>query len=97
MIPVQLKVVGSNFLYIKWNDDSESNIKLANLRRYCPCSLCAAEREEQGTKYIPIYAEVQLKIKNISVVGNYAVGIIWTDDHNTGIYDFSYLKKISNL
>ena len=97
MTPLQIKVIGNNYLYIKWGDNSESNIKLANLRRNCPCSICTAERETQGKKYIPIYTDVQLKIKNISVVGNYAVGIVWADDHNTGIYDFGYLEKISYL
>jgi DUF971 family protein len=96
MIPTQIKVVYNNLL-IKWNDNSKSEIKLANLRRNCPCSVCAAERDMQGDKYIPLYTEDQLKIKSISAVGNYAVGIVWADDHNTGIYDFGFLKKISYL
>jgi DUF971 family protein len=95
MMPLQIKVVDKKYLYIKWNDDKESSIKLVNLRRDCPCAVCEVEREQRGSKYIPIYSDEQLKIKNIQMVGNYAVGIDWTDKHNTGIYDFMLLKKMA--
>ena len=97
MIPVQIKIKEKNYLYIKWNDDSESSIKLANLRKNCPCAICVSEREDNGSKYIPIYSDDQMFIKEIQMVGSYAIGIVWADEHNTGIYDFNLLKKISDL
>jgi len=96
MIPVQIKVKEKKYLFIKWNDNSESLIKLVNLRKNCPCSICTSEREKQGDKYIPIFSDEQITIKDIRVVGSYAIGIVWTDDHSTGIYDFNYLKYLSN-
>jgi len=93
MMPLQIKVVDKKYLYIKWEDNKENTIKLVNLRRNCPCAICASEREKQGDKYIPIYSDQQLKIKNIKMIGNYAIGIDWADEHNTGIYDFSILTK----
>ena len=36
------------------------------------------------------------KIKNIELVGSYAVQITWKDGHNTGIYSWEYLKKLEN-
>ncbi len=94
MIPVQIKIKEKKLL-VKWNDDSETIIKLANLRRNCPCALCASQREEEGGKYIPIYTDEQLAVSNIQVVGNYALGISWKDGHNTGIYTFDQLKNIA--
>lgn len=94
MTPVQIKIKEKK-LIVKWNDDSESAIKLANLRRNCPCALCASQREEEGSKYIPIYFDEQLAVSNIQVVGNYALGISWKDGHNTGIYTFDQLKNIA--
>jgi len=96
MFPSEIKVKEKKYLFIKWNDGSETQIKLANLRMNCPCAVCTTERENQSSKYIPIYSDLQLKIRNIEVVGSYALGITWADNHNTGIYDFSYLKKISD-
>ncbi len=94
MTPVQIKIKDKH-LIIKWNDASQSGIKLANLRRNCPCAICASEREEQSSSYIPIYSDEQLSIKDVRLVGNYAVGITWKDNHNTGIYNFEHLKKLS--
>ncbi len=97
MIPVQIKIKEKNYLFIKWNDDTETSIKLANLRKNCPCAVCVSEKDNNGYKYIPIYSNEQLFIKDIQMIGSYAIGIVWADKHNTGIYDFNYLKKISDL
>ena len=97
MFPSEIKVLEKTYLYIAWNNGTESKIKLANLRMNCPCAICTTEKENQSSKYIPIYSELQLKVKSIEVVGNYALGISWADEHNTGIYDFNYLKKLADL
>ncbi len=34
------------------------------------------------------------EVKNIEVVGDYAIQITWTDGHNTGIYSWEYLLKL---
>lgn len=96
MNPVKLSVTDKKFLDVKWDDDTEDRIKLANLRMKCPCAACSAERETQGKSYIPIYSDEQLTIREIKIVGNYAVAIIWKDGHDTGNYEYNYLKKISN-
>jgi DUF971 family protein len=96
MFPSEIKVKEKKTLHIKWNDGTETSIKLANLRINCPCAVCSEERLIQGSKYIPIYSDAQLKISSIEVVGNYAVAISWSDSHNTGIFDFDYLKKLSD-
>ena len=95
MVPVQIKITGKKNLNIKWDDGSESIIENKNLRKFCPCATCAAEREEHGNYYIPIVSEGQTDIKNIRQVGSYAIGITWKDGHNTGIYEYHFLKKLS--
>ena len=37
----------------------------------------------------------KVSITNIEKVGNYAIRIIFDDGHNTGIYTWDYLRKIS--
>jgi DUF971 family protein len=97
MKPVQIKVVRKEKLFIKWDDRNESEITLDKLRRFCPCATCLAEREKQSKSYIQILNMNQVKILNISQVGNYAIGIAWKDGHNTGIYEFTFLKKLAGL
>lgn len=95
MFPVSLKIVEKDFLSINWDDGSQSRIRLSNLRLNCPCALCASDRESRSKKYFPIYGMDELTVISINVIGSYAVGISWKDGHNTGIYDFGYLKKFS--
>ncbi len=95
MVPTEIKVQEKKFLFIKWNDKTESKISLTDLRRFCPCAICTSESERHHHDYIIVYSEDQTKITGMKVVGNYALSVVWSDGHNTGFYDFSYLKKIS--
>jgi DUF971 family protein len=97
MKPVQIKVIDKKELFIKWDDDSESEISLEKLRKRCPCATCLTEREKQSKFYIPLLNENQVKIANINQVGSYAIGIAWKDGHNTGIYEYPFLKKLADL
>jgi len=96
MIQTSIKVRDKKYLVIRWDDNSETNIKLPNLRWNCPCAECSTERIQKGSSYIPIYSFEQVTITNIRTIGNYAIGISWQDGHAIGIYDFNYLKLISN-
>ncbi len=95
MLPVQIKIAEKKNLKIKWDDGSDSLIEIKKLRKLCPCATCVTEREKQGKFYIPIVSGDQAYIKNIEQVGNYAIGITWKDGHSTGIYEYSFLRKLS--
>lgn len=91
MRPTKIKVE-TEFLFIDWEDDKKSRIRLFDLRRACPCAECAKERENQSSSYLPIYSDEQVTLENIKLVGRYAVSLKWKDGHNTGVYEFSQLK-----
>ncbi len=95
MLPIQIKIIGNKDLYVKWDDNSESKISLMKLRKFCPCATCASEREEQSEKFIPIFSGNQLTVKSIQQVGSYAISIHWKDGHNTGIFEFPFLKSLA--
>jgi DUF971 family protein len=94
MEPVQIKILERKYLFIKWDDNSESVIRLELLRKLCPCATCVTEREGVSKTYIPILTKNETQISRINPVGSYAVGITWKDGHSTGIYEFSYLRKL---
>ncbi len=96
MKPIQIKVLNNKDLMIKWEDNSVNKINLSKLRRLCPCATCVDYRENQSDSYIPFYMSDQISIKNLNIIGNYAVGITWKDGHNTGIYEFTYLEFLAN-
>ncbi len=95
MSPLKIKIRENKSLFIKWDDESESEIELKKLREFCPCATCLAERENQSVKFIPIFNENQITIANINIVGNYAISVDWKDGHNTGIYEFTFLKNLA--
>jgi DUF971 family protein len=95
MSPKKIEVKDGH-LIIDWHDNKTSRIKLSNLRKNCPCAVCAADKEEQGEKYIPLYSGDHLKITEIKIVGHYAVSISWKDGHNTGIYEFGQLRDLGS-
>ena len=94
MKPSKIKVRDNQFLDVTWNNGESYSIKLSNLRNACPCAICHAEKDEWSKTYIPLFTMEQLKIKKINVIGTYAIGIEWQDGHNTGLYDYEYLKSL---
>lgn len=95
MEPVKIKIIENDILWIKWNDETESKINLFKLRKFCPCATCLAERDKQSKNYIPLLISSQVTVKGIEAVGSYAIQISWQDGHNTGIYEYPFLKKLA--
>lgn len=98
MSPKQIKVKDKSRLFIKWNDDSESEIGLKYLRDECPCAMCKGETVLMKT-YRPAKKETNpemYKLTDIKTVGGYAIQITWKDGHNTGIYTWTNLKQLAN-
>ncbi len=38
--------------------------------------------------------KIDVKIDNLDAVGNYAIRLHFSDDHNTGIYSWEYLREL---
>ena len=84
-------------LIIYWNDNKKTRISFKDLRKNCPCATCITEREKQSKDFIRIYNQSQISIKNIEQVGSYAIKITWKDGHSTGIYEYSFLRRLSDF
>jgi DUF971 family protein len=95
MHPLKIKLIEKKKLLIIWDDGNDDVLELRELRKRCPCATCLAERDKQSKMYIPLFAENQVTVKSINQVGNYAVQINWNDGHNTGIYEYHFLKYFS--
>jgi len=84
-------------LRITWADGRVSVYPLAYLRANCPCAVCRAERGQREKTALPILspsAVESIKAVDGGLVGNYAIQITWSDGHNTGIFDFRYLRQL---
>jgi DUF971 family protein len=87
----------SDELAIKWDDGSETFLKLETMRRHCPCASCHGETDIMGNVYKganKAYAANAFTLLRLNTVGGYAVNPVWADAHSTGIYSFEYLKRL---
>ena len=95
MQPEKIKILDKKYLWMKWSDDTVSKINLQKMRELCPCATCLAERSNQSINYIPLLLSSQITVAGIEAVGSYAIQIIWQDGHNTGIYEYPFLKNLA--
>ena len=85
-------------LALKWDDGSESFIRLETLRRACPCAGCQGERDVLGHLHKgPDRALVpqSFQLVQLAPAGGYALQPVWADGHATGLYTFDYLRRIA--
>jgi len=97
MRPVKIKIIDRKNLFVKWDDGTESEIAPDKLRKHCPCATCLAEREKRSKTYISILNENQVRISGITQIGSYAIGLTFKDGHDTGIYEYTFLRKLADL
>jgi DUF971 family protein len=97
MSPKQVKIFNKDKLKIKWDDSAETILSLKYIRDECPCAGCKGETILLKTYRPPaptVVTPEMYQVKNIEVVGDYAIQITWKDGHNTGIYSWDYIKQL---
>jgi DUF971 family protein len=94
--PTNIEQIGTE-LAIRWNDGTESYFDLKFLRRACPCAACGGEPDVLGNISRPNvnYSDDSFRLAGFNLVGGYAVQPRWGDGHETGIYSFQYLRRLS--
>lgn len=98
--PKHLDVNKDDGLTVHWQDGAVSHYAVAYLRRMSP----SAEQRELREKIeknpltvLPTRAvsdRAPLQAVGAELVGNYAVRIVFSDGHQTGIYSWDYLREI---
>ena len=94
--PKNIQQIG-NELAIQWNDGTESFLNLEFLRRACPCAACGGEPDVLGNIERPnvSYSPASFELVGFELVGGYALQPRWRDGHATGIYSFTYLRRLA--
>ncbi len=81
-------------LAIKWEDGRETFIRLERLRRHCPCAGCRGETDVLGAVHRMPQSDFgpgAFDLKELHLVGGYALQPVWRDGHSTGIFSFEFL------
>lgn len=96
-IPLLIKEIRQRDRYhfsIRWSDDKECVYSLAHLQRNCPCRRCRDDKTGAFTRNKEQIAET-LMAKRIVNVGNYAIRVEFAQGCQSGIYTFSFLRRLS--
>ena len=94
--PRNIAVAGRE-LAVAWGDGHESYFPFERLRRECPCASCRARAarssETNPLRVVKAPRPEDLTIVRLVPVGAYAVQIVWSDGHDTGIFPFETLRR----
>jgi DUF971 family protein len=91
--PANITQFPSGEIGIVWADGAESYFDPHALRCACACAQCVDEMTGHKTlddRRVP----AGVRAVAIHRVGNYAISIVWSDGHDTGIYPFSRLREL---
>ncbi len=96
--PTHIDISLSQGVDITWGDGHKSHYPLDHLRQNCPCASCRSEEHSsqpssQLASPLPVFKPTA-RLTNAEAVGRYAVRLLWTDGHSTGLYSFDHLREI---
>lgn len=94
-------------LEINFADANKIILDSKTIRKNCPCASCQAKRgdtshanpltPQSGRSLLRVISSSLAEeedLKQIWVLGNYALGMKWGDGHDSGIYTFEFLKSL---
>jgi len=98
--PKHLDLKKDHGLTVHWEDGAISFYPIAYLRRQSPSADARVLREEMAKNPLTVLPasagspQQPLTITDAEMVGHYAVRLIFSDGHDTGIYSWQYLRQI---
>ena len=98
-LALQNIVVIGGELALSFADGHEAYLPLALLRRACPCASCQGEPDAMGRVLRPVveHGPKAFELQKFETVGGYGIQLYWADGHSTGIFSYSYLKRLAAL
>ncbi|MEE3328414.1 MAG: DUF971 domain-containing protein [Myxococcota bacterium] len=93
--PIEIRQAGPQVLEILWADQGESRYPVRDLRLACNCAICVDEWTGEH-KLDPAEVAVDIHPVRVKTVGRYALNIIWSDGHESGIYPFERLRDLGD-
>jgi DUF971 family protein len=93
-MPMPLEIIGLGKREVRfvWDDDTDDVWGTRELRIRCVCAKC--QSEATGERLLdPKTVPEDLTVADMNLMGNYGVGIHFSDGHTTGIFRFRDLKR----
>ena len=87
-------------LMVVWDDGHASLYSFSLLRASCPCAECRGGHDRMGETpdpamfAAPISDSPAIRLTTLVPIGSYAITPAWEDGHDTGIYQWRYLRAL---
>lgn len=96
--PEHLDLKRDEALTVRWSDRRVSVYPVAYLRRHSPSADAQQQREALAENPLTVLPSTggggPLRVERIEPVGRYAVRLVFSDGHHTGLYTWAYLRQI---
>jgi len=80
---------------IEWEDGRRTTYSAEKLRWACPCAECRGEAGSQGRlARVTSLSPDELQVKDVTLIGQYALQIAFESGHATGLYTFRLLRDL---
>ena len=93
-VPQKIRAIKDRGVFeIVWSDEHSASFPFHFLRCECPCAACV--NEFTGERILdPQTVSKDIEPSEVAFSGNYALKIMWTDGHFTGLYSWDYLERL---
>lgn len=82
-------------MQIDWEGGHQSAYTADRLRWACPCAECRGEAGAPGRlSRVRSLSDEELRIQDVTLVGQYALQIRFESGHSDGLYTFTYLRGL---
>jgi DUF971 family protein len=98
--PRHLDIKKDQGLTVTWADGRVSFYPVAHLRKWSPSAEARELRDQLASNPLVVLpaaavsGDKPLTIEDAQRVGNYAIRLVFSDGHDTGIYSWRYLRQI---
>lgn len=79
---------------LHWNDGRVERVPNRTLRLACGCALCVDEMSQEPV-LDPATVPDDIHATELWTIGNYALGIVWSDGHATGYFPFQTIQALA--
>jgi len=91
-MPLEIIGLGKQEVRFVWDEGVEDVWSTRDLRLKCTCAHC--QSESTGERLLdPATVPADITVKDMHLVGNYGIGIHFSDGHSTGIFRFRELAR----
>ena len=92
-MPLEIIGLGKREVRFVWDEGGDEDVwSTRDLRIKCTCANC--QSEATGERILdPAAVPEDITVASMHLVGNYGVGIHFSDGHTTGIYRFRLLRR----